>query len=613
MKKITVLLFALIAGAFAMQLNAAPGKAPARSSIYNSNQGFTQLGSTSIYYDISKRSAAGPGDQYGVSILGRVKNNSIWTSWLYPYRYYSSTYENNGPGAGFIAAFQVNGGEAEYLDARNGYGTTKDGVHMSASVVPQGDVAARVIYTLQNTTEEAVTVNAGVWGDIMIGDNDEAPLSRLKNKINGETYGIKMKHENTDDDNTVFLCILFGDHVTGVTAADSCWFGFFSSNWHANEICGAYSKTIYDTNTAWGQSYQQFWEVENGEYDSGLGFCWTDREIPAGESIQLSYLISVGEVDFMEPFNPDPDPEPEDPQPVFTYDIEAFDCEGWNDFTAPHPVKVKGEYVHAYGQNGYLEYQVDDENTWHTIGELISGAEGGYEFDFNVSYNPNRTTDHVVAVRYNDGLGNIIPLNGLSWIDVRSTNVTVTCQDEPVYNGQPHLFDVFIDRETVTIGQNGEYVVPGTYNYTALVGAFADGTIGENTVSFEVFRAQPTVLVDIPEDCPHTGNPYAATATVTPGVDYTIYYQPVGGAPTTVAPTEIGVYTVIVVTEQNDYYYGTNEAYGQLVIYSTSTAVNEINAATKDNGAWYTIDGRRVAAPTQPGIYIHNGKKYMVK
>ena len=175
MKKFTVLLFALIVGAFAMQLSAAPGKAPARSSIYNSNQGFNQLGSTSIYYDISQRTASGPGAQYGISILGRVRNNSIWTSWIIPYRYYSSTYEYNGPGAGFIAAFRVNGGEAHYLDARNN-GSTYDEVHMTASIVPQGDVAARIIYTLQNTSNEAVTVDAGVWGDIMIGDNDKAPL-----------------------------------------------------------------------------------------------------------------------------------------------------------------------------------------------------------------------------------------------------------------------------------------------------------------------------------------------------------------------------------------------------------------------------------------------------
>ena len=34
---------------------------------------------------------------------------------------------------------------------------------------------------------------------------------------------------------------------------------------------------------------------------------------------------------------------------------------------------------------------------------------------------------------------------------------------------------------------------------------------------------------------------------------------------------------------------------------------------TIDNGAWYTIDGRKVTAPTKKGIYIQNGKKVVVK
>ena len=608
MKKFTVLFFALFACAFALQVNAGPGKAPARSQIYHSDQGFTRLGNTCIFYDISSRSASGPGSQYGISILGRVNNT---TSWLYSYDYYSSTYENNGPGAGFIAAFRVNGGEAHYLNARNG--STYDEVHVTARLEAQGDVAARIVYTLQNTSDEAVTVDAGVWGDIMIGDNDQAPLSRLNNSINGETYGIRMKYDKSN--NSPLLCALFGDHVTGVTAADKYWFGFYSSNWHANEICGDYSDTVYPSaNTDWDPELSVHYLQENGEYDSGLGFCWTGREIPAHESIELSYIISVGEVDFIEPFNPDPDPEPDDPQPIFTYDIEAFDCQAWNDYTAPHPVKVKGEYVHAYGQNGYLEYQVDDENTWHTIGELISGAEGGYEFDFNVSYNPNRKTDHVVAVRYNDGLGNIIPLEGLSWIDVRSTNVTVTCQDEPVYNGQPHLFNVFIDRETIVIGQEGQYVAPNTYYYTAIVGAFEEGTIGENIAEFMIDKAQSIIDVDVPENVEWDGYGHPAIVTVIQGGDPIItYIEEISGNTYTTAPVEVGIYTVIVTMPETPFYYGSTDAYGQFAIFTTETAVNEINAGTEDNGAWYTIDGRRVKAPTQPGIYIHNGKKYIVK
>ena len=69
MKKFTFVLIALIAGAFAMQMNAQEEKDYSRSAIFNSlPAGFEQVGETSIYYDIDYRRAAGPGYQYGIII-----------------------------------------------------------------------------------------------------------------------------------------------------------------------------------------------------------------------------------------------------------------------------------------------------------------------------------------------------------------------------------------------------------------------------------------------------------------------------------------------------------------------------------------------------------------
>ncbi|MDE5840744.1 MAG: hypothetical protein K2H49_07465, partial [Muribaculaceae bacterium] len=42
-------------------------------------------------------------------------------------------------------------------------------------------------------------------------------------------------------------------------------------------------------------------------------------------------------------------------------------------------------------------------------------------------------------------------------------------------------------------------------------------------------------------------------------------------------------------------------------------AVEAVEAAAVVDNNWYTISGVRVAEPTQPGLYIHNGKKYIVK
>ena len=221
MKKLTLLMLLLIAGAFAM--NAQDEKEPMRSAIFNTLPSeFTQLGNTSIYYSITQRTAAGPGNIVGVSILGEIND-----------QYYSSTYEANGwffgypqrAGAGFLAAFQVEGYDAVQVNAATG--TTSHGVTFNTSLEPQGEVAARIIYTLTNTNDVPVTVNAGVWGDIMIGDNDAAPLERLKNKQD-YVYGIKMKYSNAPG--TPLLCALFGEGVTGATPRSDYWFGQYRNN-----------------------------------------------------------------------------------------------------------------------------------------------------------------------------------------------------------------------------------------------------------------------------------------------------------------------------------------------------------------------------------------------
>ena len=603
MKKFTVLLFAALATMCGMQMSAAPGKAPARSSIYsNLPDGYQRLGNTSLYYSVTSRQAAGMGNKTGYSLVGKIGNS-----------YYSSTYEAGDdyegmfyseyhPGAGFIAAFQVNDGEANYLNAASG--TTANGVRMTSRIEAQGEVAARITYTLTNNNpNEAVTVNVGVYGDIMIGDNDNAPLERLNTK-SGLTYGIKMKYADTE--NTPLLCALFGEHLTGVTPADDYWFGFFSSNWHANEIVGNYSSTIYPTNSNWPASNSQYYMQENGSYDSGLGFCWKNREIPAGESIELSYLISVGEIDFEEPIIPDPDPEPG--EDIFTYDIEAFDCDAWNDLSADHPIHVWGHYEHPYGQAGYLEYQVDDENGWHSMGELVSAED--YEFNFNISFNEGRTTDHKIAVRFNDGLDNYTELPGLSWTDVRS--IPVNGLDTRVYNGEPQVYDVTYGEHSETIGENGDYVVPGTYYFT-FEGDFDANTIGVSVTPFIIDKAQPIVNIQLPEDADYDGQAHNAVVTVVQGGDATVTYEHQGTGDIYSDAVEVGVYMVIVTVEETDYYYGGTFTDGTFEIRSKGTAVDEIMAAGQDNGAWYTIDGRRVAAPTQRGIYIHNGKKYIVK
>ena len=79
-------------------------------------------------------------------------------------------------------------------------------------------------------------------------------------------------------------------------------------------------------------------------------------------------------------------------------------------------------------------------------------------------------------------------------------------------------------------------------------------------------------------------------------------------------PVDIGEYYVIVEIPETDLYEGLpSTMFGPFVIYSGTTGLQEIGAARESDNAWYTIQGIRVPAPTAPGIYIHNGKKYILK
>ena len=787
MKRLTSLLIAMIAVAFAMEINAGPDSHKVRTraanpQIYQTKPDpFKQVGDSKMYYSIAMRYfwnsedeyTANPGDQYGVSLLGEIDG-------VYYGCTYGDTRRYNGIGAGFLAALKVDENDAQFMNVEsgmvnNGDNSSNHGVTMTARLEPHGEVAAKIIYTLTNNNEKAVTVSAGVYGDIMIGNNDYAPLERLVHE--GDTYGLKMKQSL--EDGAPLFCALFGEGVTGVTPVDEYWFGFFDHNWSPEQVVGNVYSKIRGTETHWvwdgplsGHNeetpiYDEHYLVEDGGYDSGAGFCWKNKRIEAFESIELSYIISVGEIEYEEPFVPGDD--------RFEYTVEAYDFEGWNDLSVAHPAHVFGYYEHPYGQNGFIEYQVDGMRSWTRIPtELVSGQE--FDLPFDMFFNADVTTTHTLELRFNDGLDNITPMDGLSWTDVRSFNIEGI--EDRVYTGEPQTFEVTVGEETFTIGQNGEYVEPGTYDYS-IEGDFDQNTIGMNTVEFKIDKAQSEIEYTIPEDCVYDGEAHAATvelvkgdgeltvtyvdtktgessteAPVEPGtysvvvtvtetdryygleetigtftidkaqseITYTVpedcvydgeahaataelvkgdgeltitYVNTETGETSTEAPVVPGTYDVVVTVTETDHYYGLEQTvgtftikkapcvfdvivpedvehdgeghpatvivtqggepivtylntktdvisaddpvdigeyyviveipetdlyeglpstmFGPFEIYSGTTGLQEIGAARESNNAWYTIQGIRVPAPTAPGIYIHNGKKYILK
>ena len=45
----------------------------------------------------------------------------------------------------------------------------------------------------------------------------------------------------------------------------------------------------------------------------------------------------------------------------------------------------------------------------------------------------------------------------------------------------------------------------------------------------------------------------------------------------------------------------------------TTTAIDNVNVSGMEDGAWYTISGIRINRPAAKGVYIHNGRKVIVK
>ena len=45
----------------------------------------------------------------------------------------------------------------------------------------------------------------------------------------------------------------------------------------------------------------------------------------------------------------------------------------------------------------------------------------------------------------------------------------------------------------------------------------------------------------------------------------------------------------------------------------TTTAIDDVTVSGMEDGAWYTISGIRINRPAAKGVYIHNGRKVIVK
>jgi len=302
-------------------------------------------------------------------------SSSIDFMGLFGSQYYGCTFGDNG----YRVAMQVGSGSAEQVDCLDG--TTLDGVTFTASVEQQGELA-RICYNLTNTNERDTVVSLGIHADIMIGSNDSAPISK-RIDTTGKTYGLTLM-----DGNGAQLCALFGSNLKGVTGADDYWFGSYYENDDASQMVGNYTQ---------GNN----WMVENGSYDSGMGFCWKNRTIPAGATVTFSWLIGVGDVSL---------------EPSSSFEVTPDDPEGWNDLSRPHRLTLEGEYESPAGLDGMIEYAVENSEEWIPLTDTLAS---GSTFTASLVANFDSTlSTHTIHFRTVDNVGNATLLPPIEYEDV---------------------------------------------------------------------------------------------------------------------------------------------------------------------------------------------------
>ena len=569
MKKLTKAMLAFLPAMMccvALQANADQVKTPDnsfRSVYYEVPSGYTQIGTTNIYAAYAWGDFYSPSD-YTFDLYGEFNG-----------AYYGSTYSNDG----YKAAFKVGENDAVTLNCYEG--TEDHGVQAAAALMQYGEFV-RICYLFTNTNEDAVTISAGVWADVMIGSNDAAPIERRLDP-NGETYGLTMKNSNTVGD--AAFSVIFGLPLTGVTVADDFWFGSYSTNKYPENIVGDYSP---------GNN----WMLENGSYDSGMGWCWKDREIQPGETIALAYLIGVGDVNFS----------------YAEFEVVPTNLEVWNDLDEIHTFNVIGTYVSPLGHSGTMYFQVDNSDEWVEIeGTVISG--GNFSLPFETMFEEG-LLNHELRFRIIDEVGNITDLGSVSWIDVNTYTVTGEFGDL-VYNGEPQTYDDLtadIDdashwttfyRDNIYPG-TGYYVTEGLYPYT----------IGRVEYPFTIDKAPCDYEVVLPDaQIEYDGASHGAIVIVPDGTGAVTvtYVNTETGATTTQDPIQPGFYEIYVTIDEGEYYYGVGPVLvGEFEIIGEITGVEEIVVGNNGEQVIYNMQGARVQNLV-PGIYIINGKKVLVK
>lgn len=149
----------------------------------------------------------------------------------------------------------------------------------------------KIVYTVENTGEEAINYALASGADVQIGDDDGAVITPFSDAMgfkmvsrggdNDDDYPLDhyTKHDGTED---YAQFNFFGDSkYSGVTGVSALWYGYYNH--------------VYDDTELFEFGEADCQTAADGEYlDSGMIWRWDNNTIGAGDTQTFSILIGIG-------------------------------------------------------------------------------------------------------------------------------------------------------------------------------------------------------------------------------------------------------------------------------------------------------------------------------
>lgn len=147
----------------------------------------------------------------------------------------------------------------------NGQTITYQGIEFTQTLsIVNDDAYVRISYDVHNPTNVSHVVSLGNWTDVMIGNDDTAPIYPT-------STGARMANSKGENSQFNMIC----KNAYGVNDVDTLWFGQYGQS-YANVFGNSTTSALTGV-------------------DSGIAIGWKNRTIPAGETCTFSYLLGIGE------------------------------------------------------------------------------------------------------------------------------------------------------------------------------------------------------------------------------------------------------------------------------------------------------------------------------